>query len=117
MLRTFLAESSSAAAKGTARHGNGWLNLQQSSYLYPISFIPGRVNASPSDTQGGSPVRESRPPGSVRGVPSNGHPYRDRFDWLSELPEPALLYAFVLPPRVIAGQVDVVPVDGRHMLE
>jgi hypothetical protein len=22
-------------------------------------------------------VRESRPPGSVRGVPSNGHPYRD----------------------------------------
>jgi hypothetical protein len=28
-------------------------------------------------TQGGSPVRELRPPGSVRGVPSNGHPYRD----------------------------------------
>jgi len=47
----------------------GWLNLQRSSYLYPISLIPGRVNASPSDTQGGSPVRESRPPGSVRGVP------------------------------------------------
>ena len=23
-------------------------------------------------------MRESRPPGSVRGVPSNGHPYRDR---------------------------------------
>ena len=22
-------------------------------------------------------MRESRPPGSVRGVPSNGHPYRD----------------------------------------
>jgi hypothetical protein len=78
MLRTFGAERSSAAAKGTDRHGNGWLNLQRSSYLYPISFIPGRVNASPSDTQGGSPVRESRPPGSVRGVPSNGHPYRDR---------------------------------------
>jgi hypothetical protein len=71
MLRIF------GAAKGTDRHGNGWLNLQRSSYLYPISFIPGRVNASPSDTQGGSPVRESRPPGSVRGVLSNGHPYRD----------------------------------------
>jgi hypothetical protein len=28
-------------------------------------------------TRGGSPVRELRPPGSVRGVPSNGHPYRD----------------------------------------
>src|SRR6476660_9330266 len=78
MLRTFGAERSSAAAKGTDRHGNGWLTLQRSSYLDPISFIPGRVNASPSDTQGGSPVRESRPPGSVRGVLSNGHPYRDR---------------------------------------
>src|SRR5258705_769598 len=86
MLWTFGAERSSAAAKGTDRHGNGWLNLQRSSYLYPISFIPGRVNASPSDTQGGSPVRESRPPGSVRGVLSNGHPYRDsRFAPNSEL--------------------------------
>jgi hypothetical protein len=28
-------------------------------------------------TQGGSPVRESRPPGSVRGAPSNGCPYRE----------------------------------------
>jgi hypothetical protein len=33
--------------------------------------------SSPSNTQGGSPVRESRPPGSVRGVLSNEHPYRD----------------------------------------
>src|SRR5258708_2842802 len=29
-------------------------------------------------TRGGSPVRESRPPGSVRGASSNGCPYRDR---------------------------------------
>ena len=29
-------------------------------------------------TQGGSPVRESRPPGSVRAHPANGCPYRDR---------------------------------------
>ena len=28
-------------------------------------------------TQGGSPVRELRTPGSVRGVRSNAHPYRD----------------------------------------
>jgi len=28
-------------------------------------------------TRGGSPVRESRPPGSVRGASSNGCPYRD----------------------------------------
>ena len=34
--------------------------------------------ASSLVTRGGSPVRELRPPGSVRGVPSNGHPYRDR---------------------------------------
>jgi len=32
----------------------------------------------PSNTQGGSPVRETRSPGSVRGVLSNGHSYRDR---------------------------------------
>ncbi len=43
----------------------------------PMSFIPGPTSASPSTTQGGSPVRESRTLGSVRGVPSNGHPYRD----------------------------------------
>jgi hypothetical protein len=43
----------------------------------PVSFIPGRANASPSNTQGGSPVREIRPPGSVRGVFSNWHSYRD----------------------------------------
>ena len=78
MLRTFGAERSSAGVKGTDRYGNRWLNLQRSSHLYPISFIPGRVNASPSNTKDGSPVRESRPPGSVRGVPSNGHSYRDR---------------------------------------
>src|SRR5271165_6248789 len=77
MLWTFGAERSSDGAKGTDRHGNGSLNLQRSSYLYLVSFILGRANASPSNTQGGSPVRESRPPGSVRGAPSNGCPYRD----------------------------------------
>src|SRR4029434_192033 len=102
MLRTFGAERSSAAAKGTDRHGNGWLNLQRSSYLYSISFIPGRVNASPSDTQGGSPVRESRPPGSVRGVPSNGHPYRDRNGNRPERSKFAAFHTPVLTPDVIA---------------
>src|SRR5258708_23372557 len=33
---------------------------------------------SPLTTQGGSPGRESRSPGSVRGVLSNGHSYRDK---------------------------------------
>src|SRR6266536_5574452 len=31
------------------------------------------------DTRGGSRMRESRTYGSVRGAPSNGRPYRDRF--------------------------------------
>ncbi len=62
-------------------------------------------------------MRESRTPGSVRGVLSNEHPYRDRFGRDPEWPETALLDAFVLPPGVIAGEVNVVPMDRRHMLE
>jgi hypothetical protein len=77
MLWIFGEERSSAGAKETGRHGNGSLNLQGSSCLNPESFILGRANASPSNTRGGSPVRESRTPGSVRGVLSNEHPYRD----------------------------------------
>src|SRR5271166_4375389 len=64
-------------SQGTDLHGNGLLNSPRSSYLQFVSFILGRANASPSNTQGGSPVRESRPPGSVRGASSNGCPYRD----------------------------------------
>src|SRR5258708_794340 len=78
MLWTFGEGRSSAAVNGTDRHGNGLLNLLWSSYLQSVSFTLGRANASPSNTQGGSPVRESRTPGSVRGVLSNGHSYRDR---------------------------------------
>jgi hypothetical protein len=40
----------------------------RSSYLKSVSFILGRANASRSNTQGGSPVRESCTPGSVRGA-------------------------------------------------
>jgi len=36
-----------------------------------------RTAASPSNIQGGSRMRECRTSGSVRGVPSNGHPYRN----------------------------------------
>ncbi len=43
-----------------------------------VSFTRGHATASPSNTQGGSRMRESRPYGSVRGAPSNGCPYRDR---------------------------------------
>src|SRR3974390_94222 len=77
MLWTFGEGRSSAAVKGTDLHGNGLLNSPRNSYLQFVSSILGRANASPSNTQGGSPVRESRPLGSVRGVLRNGHPYRD----------------------------------------
>src|SRR5258705_13422604 len=78
MLSIFGEGRSSAAVKGTDRHGNGLLALLRSSYRQSVSFTLGRANASPSNTQGGSPVRESRTPGSVRGVLSNGHSYRDK---------------------------------------
>ena len=51
------------------------------SCLPPASFIPGLGSVLPSSTKGGSPVRESRPPGSVRGVPGDGRPYRDKNYW------------------------------------
>jgi hypothetical protein len=34
-----------------------------------------------------------------------------------EWPELALFDAFVLAPGIIPGEVDVVPIDRRHMLE
>jgi hypothetical protein len=37
----------------------------------------GPNSASPSNTQGKSRMLESGLSGSERGVPSNGHPYRD----------------------------------------
>ena len=50
--------------------------------------------ASSFITRGRSPVRELRPPGSVRGVPSNGHPYRD-----SGIADPQLLRRYQLKRR------------------
>jgi low affinity Fe/Cu permease len=46
----------------------------RSSYLKSVSFILGRANASRSNTQGGSPLRESCAPGSVRGCSAMGIP-------------------------------------------
>ena len=43
----------------------------------PESFIPGRMRALPSNTQGGSRVPELGTLGSVRGALSNERPYRD----------------------------------------
>lgn len=47
----------------------------------PRILTPGRTNASPSNTQGGSRMRESRSYGFVRGALSNGRPYRNLYFW------------------------------------
>jgi hypothetical protein len=49
------------------------------------SFIPGDMIALPSNTQGGSPVRELRPPGFVRGALSNEFPPRDRLQKINAM--------------------------------
>ena len=62
------------AARGTGRHGRwstSWQNAGSPSPGYPI---PGRLNASASNTRGGSRMRECRTYGSVRGARSNARP-------------------------------------------
>src|SRR5271166_6336169 len=113
MLWTFGEGRSSAGVKGTDLHGKGLLNLPRSSYLQFVSFILGRANASPSNTQGGSPVRESRPPGSVRGAFSNGCPYRDRlgllYSAISKWSKTTCGDSFVGVPNVVSRQINMLP--------
>jgi hypothetical protein len=52
----------------------------------------------------------ARSPPTTRNIPELGRRNPER-------PETALLDAFVLPPGVIVGEVDVVPMDRRHMPE
>src|SRR6266576_3633360 len=65
------------AVKRTARRGHGSRSWLTTSFPNPASFILGQASALPSNTQGGSRMRESRTYGSVRGACSNGRPYRD----------------------------------------
>src|SRR5260370_18055420 len=65
------------AVKRTARRGHGSRSWLTTSFPNPASFILGQACALPSNTQGGSGMRESRTYGSVRGACSNGRPYRD----------------------------------------
>jgi hypothetical protein len=62
-------------------------------------------------------VRESRPPGSVRGVPSNGHPYRDRNGNRPERSKFAAFHTPVLTPDVIAREIDMFPAERREVLK
>src|SRR5580700_10594591 len=67
-----------------APRGGGWRGWLTTGCRNRKSFIPGRNSASPSDTRGGSRMRESRTYGSVRGAFGNGRPYRDRSLLVSE---------------------------------
>src|ERR1700681_1320175 len=93
------------AARRTGRRGSESRDWRQPICRCRVSFIPGLASVLPSNTPGGSPVRESRPPGSVRGALSNERPYRDRFAirWLYGLPIPQIsvrfeIFAHVPPP-------------------
>jgi len=55
-------------------------------------------------TRGGSPVRESRPPGSVRGASSNGCPYRDRSEISSWMRVRTLVSGHARPPYYLNPQ-------------
>src|SRR5580704_1144924 len=55
---------------------------------------------------GAHKMRESRPPGSVRGASSNGCPYRDSPREWSQRSEFAMFNTLVLAPNVVASEVD-----------
>ena len=61
-------------SRGTRMHEAGRRLAPQAAY--PSSLA--QRSALPSNTRGGSRMRESRTYGSVRGAPSNGRPYRDQ---------------------------------------
>jgi len=66
-----------AAVSATKPHGPRSIVCWIAGLQSRPSFTRGRVNASPSNTQGGSRMRECRLYGSVRGARSNARPYRD----------------------------------------
>ena len=59
---------SGGAAKRTAQHGAGSRSWRTTAFPNRASSIPGRASVSPSNTQGGSRMRESRLYGSERGA-------------------------------------------------
>src|SRR5258708_8609344 len=61
-----------AVQQNTFRHRTG-----QVCHMRWTHTRGGNGVALPSNTRGGSRMREFRPYGSVRGAPSNGRPYRD----------------------------------------
>src|SRR5712675_3229060 len=72
-------DRSGDAVRKTARRGSRSRSWPKIGSRNRIPCIHGQEYASPSPTQGGSRMRESRTYGSVRGALSNERPYRDRF--------------------------------------
>ena len=64
-----------AGAKGNADQQSTHRTQSRRRVTQALSRV--RHAASPSNTQGRSPMLEVGSSGSVRGVSSNGHPYRD----------------------------------------
>src|SRR6516162_11051593 len=64
-----------AGAKGNADQQSTHRTQSRRRVTQALSRV--RHAASPSNTQGRSPMLELGSSGSVRGVSSNGHPYRD----------------------------------------
>jgi hypothetical protein len=61
------------------KDGLTWERMTKlAAHWLPTPHIHGRTSALPSNTRGRSRMPESGTSGSVRGVPGNGHPYRDR---------------------------------------
>ena len=69
--------SHSLSTRRTAQGGTGSTGSRTSGCQSLASFTRGQTSALPSNIRGGSRMRECRTSGSVRGVPSNGHPYRN----------------------------------------
>src|ERR1700681_3071392 len=66
------------AVSGTDSLGHGLQSWLMTGSLNRESFIPGQAYALPSNTQGGSRMREFRSYGSMRGTASNGRLYREQ---------------------------------------
>jgi RNA-directed DNA polymerase len=66
-----------AGAEGNAVEHGMHRTPSRESMTHGLDRIRQAVTTLRRQTQGGSPVRESRSPGSVRGACSNARPYRD----------------------------------------
>jgi hypothetical protein len=95
-----------AGARVTRRRGPQSIAWRIAGFQETASFINGRANASPSNTQGGSRMREFRSYGSVRGARSNARPYCDpQFRWSPRGP------AFTRFRKNDYGRKSLIPVD------